>query len=64
MKLFNCESKEELSLKKTDLTTLTNTELINLTMNIKSDFDNWRLKDGKIVVDALTQIIYELNSRM
>ena len=59
MKLYNCESREELDLKKIELELLTNKELISLAAEIKELFDDSVLLDEFIVVNALLQIINE-----
>lgn len=64
MKLYNCTTKKEKTLKEIELTGLTTSELIALSDGIKCDFNNGALSDETIVIDALGQIVEELAKRI
>lgn len=64
MELYNCESKEELELKETELQALTIDELHELAEGIYVRFQGLVLKDENIVVSAIRQINLELLKRL
>ncbi|HZX21295.1 MAG TPA: hypothetical protein VFF25_02775 [Clostridia bacterium] len=64
MKLYNCESKVEMMLKKINLELLLDNELIELADNIRNKFREDVLQDECIVVDALHQIVEEQARRL
>lgn len=63
MKLYNCETKEELELRELDLTILTIKELIIFAEEVKEMFDDHVLQDENIVVAALVKITKEIGVR-
>lgn len=63
MKLYNCYTSAEKSLKRIDLESLTNKQLVRLAQFIKGSYIDGVYKDESIVIDALTQITEELGRR-
>ncbi len=63
MKLYNCYTSAEKSLKRIDLESLNNKELVRLAQFIKGSYIDGVYKDESIVIDALTQISEELGRR-
>ncbi|WP_077369679.1 hypothetical protein [Anaerosalibacter sp. Marseille-P3206] len=63
MKLTNCESKEEKTLREIELQGLSNNELVGLSKTIKEGWYKQDLRDENIVIDALIQITEELGRR-
>ena len=64
MKLYRCETKEELELKEIELILLSADEILDLAHDIKTKFDDCILEDEGIVVDALLEITKELGKRI
>lgn len=64
MKLYNCETKEELELKEIELQALTIDELHELAENIYAKFNNGILEDENITISAIHQINLELLKRL
>jgi hypothetical protein len=60
MQLYNCVSKEELELKEINLDLLSKKEKRDLADKIEIMYSAGTLKDERIVIDALMQILHNL----
>ena len=63
MYLTNCYSSAEKSLKRIDLESLNNKELVRLAQHVRGSYIDGVYKDESLVIDALTQISERIGGR-